>query len=100
MTEKYTESPEIVSWVDSAGAVLNVQFTILQAERDKINLMMNENGCYLSAPSDDVEYGATFSFLHPVKPAEAKATYQDSYLTIEVPLKEPLNQYVKVPIEV
>jgi HSP20 family molecular chaperone IbpA len=98
MDERYTEAPEIMSWVDSEQSKLTVQFTIINGEIEKINLMMNENGCYLSAPADDAEYVATLSFLHAVNPAEAKATYADGYLTIEVPFKDPLKSYVKVPV--
>jgi HSP20 family protein len=99
MDQEYTESPEIITWVDSGQSMLKVQFTLIQAEAENITLMMNENGCYLSVPAEDVEYVATLSFLNAVKPAEAKATYTDGYLTVTVPFKEPLNNYVKVPVE-
>jgi HSP20 family molecular chaperone IbpA len=97
--QKYTESPEIMSWVDSAQSLLIVQFTVIQAEQENITLMMNEDGCYLSAPTEDVEYIATLSFLHPVKPSETTATYKDGYLTVKAPLKEPLNQYIKIQVK-
>ena len=98
MDEKYIEAPEVMSWVDSEQSKLTVQFTFINGETEKMNLMMNENGCYLSAPAEGVEYVATLSFLHAVDPAEAKATYEDGYLTIEVPFKDPLNSYVRVPV--
>jgi hypothetical protein len=99
MIERYTESPEIMTWVDSEQAALIVQFTLLDTEKENITLMMDENGCYLSASADDVQYIATLSFLRAVKPAEANATYQDSYLTVNAPFKDPLNSYIKVAIE-
>jgi HSP20 family molecular chaperone IbpA len=99
MDEKYTESPEIMSWVDSEQSKLIVQFTIINSEKENITLMMNENGCYLSASAEDIEYVATLSFLSAVKPADAKATYEDGYLTIVVPFENPLDSYLKVPVE-
>ena len=99
MQEKYTESPETVSWIDAEQSKLTLQFTLVNAEQENITLMMNENGCYLSVPTEDSEYVSTLSFLHAVKPAEAKATYKDGYLTVEVPFKDALNDYVKVPVE-
>lgn len=98
MDQKYNESPEMVSWVDSEQSKLVVQFTIVDTEKENINLMINENSCYLSAPAGEIEYVATISFLQAIKPAEAKATYEDGYLTIEAPFKDPLD-YVKMPIE-
>jgi HSP20 family molecular chaperone IbpA len=88
MEERYSESPEIVSWVDAEQSKLTVQFGFVNVEKENINLMMNENGCYLIAPADDVEYVATFSFFHAVKPADAKAEFRDGYLTVEVPFKD------------
>jgi len=99
MDGKYTESPDMISWVDSEQSKLTVQFTIIDTDKEKISLRMNENGCYLSASADDVEYVATLSFLQAVQPAEAKATYEDGYLTIVVPFKDPLSNYVIVPVE-
>ena len=99
MQEKYTELPETVSWVDAERSKLTLQFTLINAEQENISLMMNEDGCYLSVPTDDSEYVSTLSFLHTVKPVEAKATFKDGYLTVEVPFKDPLNNYVKVPVE-
>lgn len=100
MDEKYTESPEIMSWVDSEESKLTVQFTIINSEKENITLMMNEKGCYLSASAENnIEYVTTLSFLSAVKPTEAKATYEDGYLTIVVPFKDPLNNYMKVPVE-
>ena len=99
MQEKYTELPDTVSWVDAERSKLTLQFTLVNAEQENISLMMNEDGCYLSVSTEDSEYVSTMSFLHAVKPAEAKATFHDAYLTVEVPFKDPLNNYVKVPVE-
>ena len=99
MQENYTESPETMSWVDAGQSKLTLQFTLINTELENISLMMNEHGCYLSVPTDDTEYVSTVSFLHAVKPAEAKATFKDGYLKIEVPFKDVLSSYVKVPVE-
>jgi HSP20 family molecular chaperone IbpA len=98
LEEKYTETPETVSWVDAGQSMFTLQFTLINAEQENISLMMNERGCYLSVPTDDTEYVSTVSFLHAVKPAEAKATFAEGFLTVEVPFKDPLDNYVKVPV--
>jgi HSP20 family molecular chaperone IbpA len=99
MDRDYTESPDMISWVDGEQSKLIVQFTMIDTEKENITLMINENGCYLSAPAGDISYVATLSFLQAVKPAEAKATYEDGYFTVEIPFKDPLTNYVKVPVE-
>jgi HSP20 family protein len=98
MGEKYTENPDIITFVDSEQSKLKLEISFVSVERENINLMMNERGCYFSALSDDVEYVATLSFLRAVKPSEAKATFSDGFLRIEIPFKDPLEGYVKVPI--
>jgi len=95
------ETPTILTYIDSGQSKLIMEFTLLAVEAKDINLMMFEEGCYLSAPAEDLEYAATLSFCCPVKPSEAKAKYEGSgsILTVEVPLKDALKNAVKVPIE-
>ncbi len=99
MLEKDIEAPETVSYVDAEQSKLHIQFTMIEVEKENISLMVDENGCHLSAKTEDVEYAATMSFLRPVKPSEVKASYTEGYLLVELPFKEPLSNYVKVPVE-
>lgn len=99
MEERYLESPELRSSVDSEQSQLNLEFTLVMVDKENISLMMNENGCYLFAPSEDLDYVATLSFLSPVKPGEAKATFYDGVLMVKVPFKEALQTHIKVPID-
>jgi len=99
LEQKYTEAPEIVTSVDSGQAKLQMEISLVNVEKENISLMMDENGCYLSAPSDDAEYVAAISFLRAVKPSEAKAIFADGFLRVEIPFRDPLENYVKVPVE-
>ena len=99
MDQKYTETPEIITSVDSEQAKLHIEISLVNVAKEDISLMMDENGCYLSVPSEDVEYVAAMSFLRAVKPSEAKATFIDSFLRIEIPFRDSLASYVKVPVE-
>jgi HSP20 family molecular chaperone IbpA len=100
LEENYTETPDIITFVDSVQSKLMIEISLVSVEKEDINLMMDENGCFLSAPAEGgVEYVATLSFLRAVKPSEAKAVYTDSFLKIEVPFKSALENFVKVPIE-
>ena len=99
MEDLYYELPEIISYVDSEQSKLFLEIAMLNIETENINLMMNETGFYLSTPADDVHYATTFAFPSPVNPSEAKAHYIDGYLKVEVPFKDPLKDYVKVPVK-
>lgn len=99
MEELYTETPDTITYIDTDMSKLKIEFTILEVEKPDITLMISENGCYLSAPSDNALYVATLSFLCPVKPSEAKAIYEDGYLKVEIPLKEDINNFMKVSVE-
>jgi HSP20 family molecular chaperone IbpA len=97
--EKYTETPEIISRIDSEQSKLVCEITLIDVEKDQINLMVNENGCYLSALSDAAEYVAVLTFPSPVNPSETKAEYRDSYLIVEFSFKNPITDYIKIPAE-
>lgn len=99
MEELYAEKPDTVSFVDSEQSKLMIEFTILDIEKENINLMIGENGCYLSAPTDSALYVTTLSFPCPVDPAMAKARYEDGYLKVAIPLREEIKNFIKVPVE-
>jgi HSP20 family molecular chaperone IbpA len=95
----YPEVPETVSTVDVEQSKLNIEFTLLEVEKENITLMISEKGCYLSAPADNTLYVTSFSFFCPIDPAGVKASYEDGYLKVEIPLREDIKNFIKVPIE-
>jgi HSP20 family molecular chaperone IbpA len=100
LEENFTETPDIITFVDSKHSKLMIEIALVSVEKEDVNLMMDENGCFLSASAEGgVEYVATIPFLREVKPSEAKAVYTDGFLKIEVPFKDTLDNFVKVPIE-
>ena len=100
MEEKYTETPDIITFVNGEEAKLMIEISLISVEKEDINLMMDEKGCFFSASAEGgIEYVGTIPFLREVRPSEAKATYDESYLKIEVPFKDTLENFVKVPIE-
>jgi HSP20 family molecular chaperone IbpA len=99
LEELYAETPDTLTSVDSEQSKLMIEFTILDVEKHNINLMIGENGCYLSAPADNALYVTTISFPCPVNPVMAKAIYEDGYLKVEVPLRDEIKNFIKVPVE-
>ena len=96
--EKYTETPDIIFRIDSEQSKIVMEITMLDVEKDQINLMVNERGLYLSAPSETSEYVAVLTFPSPVIPSKTIARYEDGYLIIEIPLKNPLTDFEKISI--
>ncbi|MCG2720564.1 MAG: hypothetical protein L6290_00900 [Thermodesulfovibrionales bacterium] len=99
MEELYTETPEIISFVDTERSILAIEIALLDVEKENINLMISEDGCYFSAPSDNTLYVATLSFLCPADPAGAKAKYKEGYLKIDIPLKGDIKNFTKILVE-
>jgi len=100
LEEKYTETPDIITFVNSEQSKLMIEISLISVEREDINLMMDEKSCFFTASAEGgVEYVGTIPFLREVNPSEAKAIYMDSYLKIEVPFKDTLEDFVKVPID-
>jgi HSP20 family molecular chaperone IbpA len=99
--ENYMETPEIVMFIDVEKSKLMVEISLVAVEKEDISLMMDENGYFLSAPAEGgVDYVAAISFPRAVKPSEAKAIFKDGYLKIEIPFKDPLKNYVNVPVTI
>jgi HSP20 family protein len=100
LQEKYTETPDIITFVNSEQSKLMIEISLISVEKEDINLMMDEKSCFFSASAEGgVEYVATIPFIREVKPSEAKAIYADGFLKIEVPFKDTLDNFVKVPVE-
>ena len=92
-------APDTVAYADAANHKLVVEFSIPGAPTDSINLKMLEDSVHLTAPARDIEYVAALALGWPVKPDKAEATYEHGLLRIEVPLKDPMEDAVKVAIK-
>jgi HSP20 family protein len=91
-------APDTVAYADGESHKLVVEFSIPGAPTDTIDLKLLEDSVHLTAPARDIEYVAALALGWPVKPDKAEATYEHGLLRIEVPLKDPMEDAVKVPI--
>ena len=92
-------APDTVAYADGQNHKLVVEFAIPGAPTDTIDLKMLEDSVHLTAPARDIEYVAALALGWPVKPDKAEATYEHGLLRIEVPLKDPMEDAVKVAIK-
>lgn len=92
-------APDTVAYADRESHNLVVEFAIPGAPTETIDLKILQDSIYFSAPARDIEYVAALALGWPVKPDKAEATYDHGLLRIEVPLKDPMEDAVKVAVK-
>src|SRR5205085_1083391 len=92
-------APDTVAYADGDNHKLVVEFAIPGAPADTIDLKILEYSVHLTAPARDIEYVSALALGWPVKPDKAEATYEHGLLRIEMPLKDPMEDAVKVAIK-
>jgi len=97
--EKIKVSPEVISYVDDNHTKLTLEIAIPGVGKNDIKLNMHDDSFNISAAREDIEYVTTRAFCCPVKPDQAKATYENGLLLIEVPFKDPMEDTVSIKIK-
>jgi hypothetical protein len=93
-------APDTVAYADVENHKLVVEFAIPGAPTDTIDVKILEDSIHLTAPARNIEYVAALALGWPVKPDKAEAIYDHGMLRIEVPIKDPMEDAVKVAIKV
>src|ERR1700681_2343798 len=92
-------APNTVAYADRENHKLIMEFAIPGAPTETIDVKILEDSVHLTAPARDIEYAAALALGWPVKPGKAEANYEHGLLRIEVPLKDPMEDAVKVAIK-
>src|SRR6476659_8839491 len=92
-------APNTVAYADRENHKLVMEFAIPGAPTETIDLKVLEDSVHLTAPARDIEYVSALALGWPVKPDKAEATYEHGLLRIAVPLKDQMEDAVKVAIK-
>jgi HSP20 family protein len=97
--EKFLTSPEVCSWADDESEFYKIEIQLPGVEKETIKLKMHDDSFFIKGETEDTIYIGSYSMCCPVKPEEAKATYKEGLLKIEVPFKESEYHSVDVKID-
>jgi HSP20 family molecular chaperone IbpA len=89
---------DTVVYADTESHKLVLEFAIPGAATDTIDVRVLEDRVHLTAPAREIEYVAALALGWPVKADKAEASYQHGLLRIEAPLKDPMENALKLPV--
>ena len=97
--ERMKVAPDTTAYADGEQRKLIVEFAIPGAPTETIDVKILKDSVHLLAPARDLEYVSALALGWPVKPEKAEATYEHGLLRIEMPIKDPMEDAVKVVIK-
>jgi HSP20 family molecular chaperone IbpA len=97
--ERKKASPVTVAYADGEQHKLIVEFAIPGAPTETIDVKVLKDSVHLLAPARDIEYVSALALGWTVKPDKAEATYVHGLLRVEMPIKDPMEDAVKVVIK-
>src|SRR4030042_5956725 len=78
---------------------LHIEIELPGVKKEDIKFKLHEDSFYIHATKGDIEYVGSYAVCCPVKPARAKAKYEEGLLIVDVPYKEPFEDAGDVEIE-
>ncbi|MCQ1534200.1 Hsp20/alpha crystallin family protein [Methanosarcina sp. KYL-1] len=92
-------SPAIWAYPDDAYENLKIEIILPGIEKKNISFKITEDGFYVKASKEGVEYVDSYSTCCPVNPDKAVATYSNGILKVTVPYQQPFEGAVDVKID-
>lgn len=92
-------SPSICAYPDDKYENLEIEVTLPGVEKKDISFKITEDGFYVRATTEGVEYVDSYAICCPVVPEKAAARYSNGILKVTVPYQQPFENAVDVKIE-
>ncbi|MGB9929540.1 MAG: Hsp20/alpha crystallin family protein [Methanosarcina sp.] len=99
MAEVLRISPVISAYPDDEYENLYIEVILPGVEKENINFKVTENGFYIKATKEGVEYADSYAVCCPISPEKAIAKYSNGVLKVTVPYQQPFENAVDVKIE-
>jgi HSP20 family protein len=99
MADTLRLSPVICAYPDDKYENLQIEVVLPGVEKKDISFKISEDGFYIRATKEGIEYADSYSICCPVNPDEAKANYSNGLLKVTVPYQQPFENTVDVKIE-
>jgi len=99
MTDALRLSPTIGVYPDEKYENVTVEVILPGVEKTNISFKISDNGFYVRATKEGVEYADSYAFCCPVEPEKAVANYSNGVLKVTVPYRQPSEKLVDVKIK-
>lgn len=99
MADTLRLSPAICAYPDDKYENLEIEIVLPGVEKKDISFKISEDGFYIRATKEGVEYADSYSICCPVIPNKATANYSNGVLKVKVPYQQPFENAVEVKIE-
>jgi HSP20 family molecular chaperone IbpA len=99
MPEILRLSPVISTYPDDNYKNLTIEVVLPGVEKENISFKITENGFYLKARKEGIEYIDSYAVCCPINPEKAVAKYSNGLLKVTVPFQQAFENAVDVKIE-
>ncbi|KKK41529.1 hypothetical protein LCGC14_1073170 [marine sediment metagenome] len=91
--------PEICMYDNKESTGYIMEVILPGVEKEDVKVKMNKDNLVIYGESDNIKYGGVFQLCCPVDHENAKSTYNNGLLKIEVPYIDELKDIIEVKIE-
>lgn|SRR5690606_25651113 len=99
MADMTKVSPSICAYPDEKYENLEIEVILPGVEKKDISFKLTEDGFYVRATKEGVEYVDSYAICCPVVPDKATARYSNGVLKVTVPYQQPFENAIDVKIE-
>ncbi|HUI93471.1 MAG TPA: CS domain-containing protein [Chitinivibrionales bacterium] len=96
--KKIKTAPHICRYSSDDDDTLIIEIALPGVKRKDIELRLNENSMYVSAPMGDIHYVTSESLCCPIVPGKAHARLKNGLLKIEAPYRDTVKGAMRITI--